>query len=122
MSWNPFDFGPHPEGGDGPIHPDNQRMLVSLGLIIALSLFFASALPAVLIPAALQKLFVWGALGGVLLAAFRSEPWNAPRLTGWDQAAVLLLLSLLAGFFVDPAAITEFLRQHVPAASGAIAS
>jgi hypothetical protein len=51
------------------------------------------------------------ALISALLAAITREPLWPPRLTRWDQASVLLALSILAGWATDPDAAAEALSQ-----------
>lgn len=108
---------PHPEPrGSGDLEPAGApdvataRTLLTVVLTAALALVLASTYPLGVMPVVLSSLLFWGALGGVLLALWRQEPIDAGHLTGWDQAAMLLALSLLAGFFVDPAAVEALLE------------
>jgi|GEM_PF-1770008 len=102
--------------GDGERNPANR--LLGVGLVFALAFFLASLMPPALVAPVLRELLFWAAVGGVVGALFRREPpLGASGMTGWDQAAILLLISLSCGFFVDPEAARQTLAQLQTAAS-----
>jgi hypothetical protein len=89
----------------------SRRALTRLGLITAVCFFFASMMPAGLIMATFSSLLTLGALGRVVFAALLREPLWAGYVTRWDQASVLLALSLISGWTVDPEAAAEALAH-----------
>lgn len=101
-------------GGTGPSGDGgaNRRVLTRFGLTAALTVFLASTMPQPLIAASLSSLSLLAGLVLAGLAALLRERPNGPVLNRWDESAALLALSLLAGFFVDPAAVTEALQAQ----------
>lgn len=87
------------------------RALINVGFVSALALFVASLMPAALVPPTFGQFLSWAAMGASVVAVLRGERWNDPWLTGWDQAAMLILLSIVAGFFTDPAAVELALQS-----------
>lgn len=104
--------------------PDQLTRERLFGLIVCLGLIAAVAgtvQPVMAAPIAGGMMF-WAALGAVAAGLFLREPMlHAEHMTVWDQAALLLLGSLIAGFFTDPAAVEaarEAVQQGGDAASG----
>ena len=94
--------------------------LLGAGAAAAMALAFASTVEGPFVAPLFSELLTFGALGFAMAALFRREsPW-APQVTAWDQAALLLLVGLLGGLFVDPAAVQQALIERglieVPAA------
>jgi hypothetical protein len=76
----------------GPEDPDR---LLAAGLVAAACLFLGSLHPPGSALAATASLLIVAALAGVLEAVWRgAAPLAEPRLTAWDQAAILLMLAL----------------------------
>lgn len=112
--------GWHSSGGQGAGHdPENggrtdlnRRSLISVGLAIAFATLISSVMPPPLVAATFSEITFLAALGiGVVAALRRESIVGAPVLTGWDRAAMLLLLSQIAGLFVDTAEVESYLRQ-----------
>jgi len=88
----------------------NQDCLWRLGLMVALTLLFASTAPAGLVLASFSTLSFLGAVGLTGLAlALGESPW-APHLTRWDEAAALMVLSMAAAWLVDPQQVAAILE------------
>lgn len=104
-----------PRGPQGPDDRESQAAnlgrLIAVAVAAAAALAFASLMPGPLVAPVMRDLLLVSAFGAVAAAALRREPLFAPAVTAWDQAALLLLLSLLLGFCVDPAAVAETLRD-----------
>lgn len=83
--------------------------LIPVGLIAAGSLAVASTAPPALVPAIFAQLTLAAALVLAVVAGLRGEVATDDRLTGWDQAAILMLLGLIADLMVDPEAVSEAL-------------
>jgi hypothetical protein len=83
----------------------NQQSLIRFGLMSAVAFFLASGSPPDVLPAALSSLLSLGAMVAAGLAAFTGDRIQADHFTRWDEAAGLMLLSLLAGTFVDDGAL-----------------
>jgi len=97
-------------GGNGV----NTASLLRVGLFVSLALLIASTMPAPLMVASLSSLLWVGSLVSALAAPFVREPVFAPHLTRWDEAAMLMAVSLLLSFFVNRQAVIE----HVEALQG----
>jgi hypothetical protein len=89
----------------------NRAGAIRLGLIVAVCAWLASLMPGGLFAPTLSSMLTVAALISALLAAITREPLWPPRLTRWDQASVLLALSMLAGWATDPDAAAEALSQ-----------
>jgi hypothetical protein len=98
-----------PGGHFGPSDQDmNRASLLRLGLFVSIALLISSTLPPALLVASLSSLLWIGALVSAVAAAILGEPaMRVPHLTRWDEAAVLMALSLLLGLFVDQQAVME---------------
>lgn len=87
--------------------PDpNGDALVRLGLAVALAVFLASFFEAHHMPMILSGWFEAGAYMAALLATLREDIWRAPYVTAWDEAALLMLLALIARAFAAPGLLT----------------
>ncbi|MBB4286124.1 hypothetical protein [Roseospira goensis] len=99
--------------GNASGHPDSDRTdmnktsLLRLGLFGSIALLIASTLPPDLMVASLSSLLWIGALVSALVAGFLGEPVRVPHLTRWDEAAILMAISLFLGFFIDQQAMLE---------------
>lgn len=81
----------HRRGG-----PEDVDRLLAAGLVAAACLFLGSLHPPGSAVAATASLLMVAASAGVLEAVWRGEaPLAEPRLTAWDQAAILLALALI---------------------------
>ncbi len=97
--FDPWDWWPlDPQaGGDGHRRggPEDIDRLLAAGLVGSACLFLGSLHPPGSALAATASLMIVAALAGVLEAVWRGEaPLAEPRLTAWDQAAILLALGL----------------------------
>ena len=81
-------------------------------LAVALAAFFASTLPQVFFVAVFGELLFFGALGTLIVAAIRRDPLWPNRITAWDQAALLALLSSVTGLFVDVESVATALQEQ----------
>lgn len=113
------------EGPQDPRHAVSERealnrnALWTVGLTSGLALLIAAMLPGPLIPAALNALLFYAAVGALILAVIRGDALNAPHVTAWDQALMLLCGSLAAGLFIDPEQVAALVEEAMPAAGGA---
>jgi hypothetical protein len=89
----------------------NRLGAIRLGLIVAVCAWLASLMPDGLFASTLSSMLAVAALISALLAAIVREPLWPPRMTRWDQASVLLALSMLAGWAADPDAAAEALSR-----------
>ena len=97
--FDPGDWWPLDPRAGGERHrrrgPENPDRLLAAGLVAAACLFLGSLYPPGSAVAATASLLIVAALAGVLEAVWRGEaPLAEPRLTAWDQAAILLMLAL----------------------------
>ena len=97
--FDPRDWWPVDRRAGGDRHrsggPESLDRLLAAGLVAAACLFLGSLHPPGSAIVATAPLLIVAALAGALEAAWRGEaPLAEPRLTAWDQAAVLLALAL----------------------------
>jgi len=85
----------------------NTASLLRVGLFLSLALLIASTMPAPLMVASLSSLLWVGSLVSALAAALMRGPVFVPHLTRWDEAAMLMAVSLFLGFFVNQQAVME---------------
>ncbi len=96
--FDPWDWWPLDPRIGGDRHrrgglEDIDRLLAA-GLVGSACLFLGSLHPPGSAVAAMASLLIVAALAGVLEAVWRGEaPLAEPRLTAWDQAAILLMLA-----------------------------
>ena len=88
----------------------SKLVLFRLGMLAVFAVVFAALAPGPLFPAALQVMLFITAIGSAVTAVLLREPPLSPHLTHTDQAALLLLAALVAGWFIDPAAIEQHLE------------
>lgn len=100
----------------------NTRALINVGFVSALALLVASLMPSALVPPTFAQFLAWASMGASIVALLRGERWNDRWLTGWDQAAMLILLSLVAGMFTDPEAVELALESLGHSAAGGAAA
>ncbi len=103
------------DGNSWPEYPDVHEGLLRIGLSAALSFFLASFWPMPLVPLMMHYLLLISASASGVSALLRGESPFAPVFTRWDDAAILLLASMLAFRLVEPEAIEPFLTfgDHV---------
>ena len=89
----------------------NRQVVVRSGLMLALTLVLASTAPAGLVAATISGLALMAALVVLMFAMITSERIGSPHLTRWDECAVLLGVSLAAGFMVDPVALEAAISE-----------
>jgi hypothetical protein len=89
----------------------NRLGAIRLGLIVAVCAWLASLMREGLFAPTLSSMLTIAGLISALLAALAREPLWPPRMTRWDQASVLLALSMLAGWAADPDAAAEALSR-----------
>lgn len=111
MRDNWFDSRDRHFGDGGDWQPDVMRLL-SAGAVAAFALAFASTLDTPFVAPMFSELLTFGALGFAMAALFKQEPARAPHVTAWDQAALLLLFSLIGGLFVEPAALQQAMIER----------
>ncbi|MBK1665005.1 hypothetical protein CKO38_11110 [Rhodospirillum rubrum] len=101
-----------PEPGQGPGHTIDPNIpgMLRLAVFLGFALIVARTMPDGLLPHALASLLNFAALASCLVASLRHEPIWQDHLTRWDEAAVLMAVSLLAGAFADPQ-VLEGYRQ-----------
>lgn len=97
-------FPPHkddaPRQGETSLAERNRQSLFRFAVMGLLSVALAFTAPAGLWIEAFSSLLFIGATTAAVVGGFQGEPLlNAPALTRWDEAAALLALSLLAGWF-----------------------
>jgi hypothetical protein len=97
--FDPRDWWPLDPRAGGERHrrrdPEDLDRLLAAGLVAAACLFLGSLHPPGSAVATTASLLIVAALAGVLEAVWRGEaPLAEPRLTTWDQAAILLMLAL----------------------------
>ncbi|MBB4265132.1 hypothetical protein [Roseospira visakhapatnamensis] len=96
------------EPSDATIRALNQASLLRLGLFLSIALLVGSTAPQGMLLAVVSPMLWVGAIVSALVAAFLSEnAMQAPHLTRWDESAVLMLVSLGLGFFIDHQAVIE---------------
>ena len=89
----------------------NLSRVLTVGVLGVVILYFASGLPAALVAVAVREMLFLAAACFFVLAALRRERMWGETLSGWDQAAMLMALSLLAGMFIDPEAASQAMLQ-----------
>ncbi len=90
----------------------NRRALLGAGLGIAVAFLIASIMPQPLVMAAFREILFFGSMGVGLISAFRREPiLAAPVFTGWDRAAIMMLVAQISGAFIDHQAVEAYLLQ-----------
>jgi len=97
---DPFASKPTDDKPALALHPG----LLRVGVIFAMTVFLASLMPGALVALAMNNLLFTGAFITLLIALLARDRPMSPHLTRWDEAAVLALLAMVAGMFVDPVA------------------
>ncbi len=98
-----------PDSSDQPQNP--KLPLFRLGLVFAIALAFASTAPAPLLPAVMAGLLLIAAMASSALALITREAIWVPRLTRWDEAAILFVAGHLIGWTADPQLVTQTLER-----------
>ena len=115
MQSNEFERGQEKTTGRRAEQSAPFRGLWATMLAVALAAFFASTLPQVFFVAVFGELLFFGALGTMTVAAIRRDPLWSKRITAWDQAALLVLLSSVVGLFVDVESVAAALQEQAAA-------
>lgn len=90
----------------------NRATLMRVGFLVAVAALLASTMQPVFVAGTLSTMLFFGGIGAMIVAAFLKErPVGENHLTRWDEAAMLVLLSLVAGSFADPEAMQAALEQ-----------
>ncbi|MCP5374468.1 MAG: hypothetical protein H6907_22255 [Hyphomicrobiales bacterium] len=111
FSWQPQEGPGRPPPGPSTDPGDHNRAaLLRLGLAFAVAVFLASSAPLPLVPVMAGSLLLVAAVASAVLALFLGERPAGPRLTRWDEAAVLMAASLVMDLLTDPAAATAALQ------------
>lgn len=103
----------------------NRATVIRVGLLFAVAMLIASTMEPVFVAGTLSTMLFFAAIGAAVAALFLGEkPLGHDHLTRWDEAAMLVLLSLVAGMFADPEAMRTAMQemQQQPNAAGADAS
>lgn len=90
----------------------DQVALYRLAWFIGVALMLALIAPAPLFAATMSSMLGLASLVLALGALVLREQALAPHLTRWDVAAILYLLSVAFGWFVDEAVVEEFLQAR----------
>ncbi|NBC31718.1 MAG: hypothetical protein GVY13_03475 [Alphaproteobacteria bacterium] len=78
---------------------------VRVGVMVFMALFFALMAPAGLGLATFSSLTSLAAIVVAVMGTVHGEQLAPERLTRWDEAAALMLISMLSGALVDLAAV-----------------
>ncbi len=89
----------------GQMPPDLREVLTRYGIVASLSLLVASLLEPALVPAAFSAMMTFAAIAAVTLALLRGEEVALAAMNRWDEAALFLLSSVVARWFVDMEAV-----------------
>ena len=106
----------HGDEGAAKLFAELREVLTHAGLWAAGCLALASLMPPVLVAPLLRELLLLVAVGVSLTALARGETLNLRRFNGQDAALLLVALALVAGLFVDPAALQSFVEAGAAAA------
>jgi hypothetical protein len=102
---------PYSEQRPGDVAAD-QIALYRLAWFIGLALILAMIAPPPLFAATLSSMLGLASLMLALGAMLLREPALLPHLTRWDVAAILYVLSVAFGWFVDDAEVSDFLKSQ----------
>ncbi len=117
MQSNEFERGQDKTTGQKAQQGSAFRGLWATAIAVALAAFFASTLPQVFFVAVFGELLFFGALGTLIVAAIRRDPLWPKRVTAWDQAALLALISGVVGLFVDVESVAAALQEQAALAN-----
>jgi peptidoglycan/LPS O-acetylase OafA/YrhL len=92
----------------------NRQSMMRFGMMVAIALLLTSTSPAPLALAVFSSTTLVAAFVLGALALLFRENARAPHFTRWDEALAMLGLSMLAGMFVDPAAVQAHLAEYAP--------
>lgn len=112
MQSNEIDGKGQRRTAEHPVQRSPLSGLWTVGIALALSAFFASTMPQPFVLAVFGELLFFGAMGCLLVAVVRRESLKSRRITAWDQAAILALVSLFVGLFVDVESVIAALEQR----------
>ena len=107
------------DSGSPHFEPDLSVPVLRVAGAASISFLLATFLPSALLLLAMTQFLGVSALAASIVALLLREPTDAPRVTRWDEAAILFAASLLVGFFVDPGSATATLHSLSHAASHA---
>jgi len=102
---------PQHQPSNADIRALSQASLLRLGLFLSIALLVGTSMPQGMQLMAVSSMLWVGAIVSALVAAIMGEPlWRAPHLTRWDESALLALLSLGIGMFVDQQAVMQHMQ------------
>jgi len=107
---DPFASEPEEEKPALTLHP----ALLRVGVIVAVTIYLASLMPGALVALAMNNLLFVGAFITLFIALLARDRPMSPHLIRWDEAAVLALLAMVAGMFVDPVAAQTAIESLQP--------
>ena len=96
-------------GSGGSAFDAIQDGALRIAFVSAFCLFIASHVDHVFVAAVMHSLLLLGAAASSLGAAFRVENPLSRTFTRWDEALVLILLSMIMFKFVDAEAVQNAL-------------
>lgn len=113
--WNRSGWNDRPSvrGGESPLAALGG-VLKRTGLWAAACLATASLAPSVLVAPLLREMLLLSAVFHSLAASLRGETLNLHQFNSQDVAMLLLALGLVAGLFVDLAALEAYLQAADP--------
>lgn len=98
-------------GTEAELEEKNTQSLIRFALLFGIGVFFSSGAPDGLMAASLSSLLFIGSLASALVAILTGDKLFAEHFTRWDEAAGLMVLSTIAGWFVDPEALQVALQN-----------
>ena len=105
------------DSGSPHFEPDLSAPVLRVAGAASISFVLATFLPSALLLMAMSQFLSVSALAAAIVALLLREPINAPRVTRWDEAAILFAAALLVGFFVDSGSVAATLQSLSHAAS-----
>lgn len=90
--------------------PDLDRLLAAAA-VVSFGFLVASWVPLPLTWLVFSEIMTLAALVAAVAASLRREPLFPGHVTGWDQAALYLLLGMLAGALVDTETAAEMIEN-----------
>jgi|GEM_PF-1739748 len=110
MNFTPA-HGPDTHGSEhSHLEDTNTSAVIRVGLLSLISALFAATAPPELFTASLSWLvFCAAGVSSLTAALIGDDPW-APHFTRWDDAAWLLMFSMIAGWLVDPEAVRSVIE------------
>lgn len=90
-------------GGEpgGAVPPDVRFVLTRYAIVASVCLLLASLMAPPVVPAAFSAMMTFAAMAAVATALLRGEEVALAAMNRWDEAALFLLTSIVARWFVD---------------------